>query len=482
MPIFPPSTSLLRLHAAAAIDARGVLAAPAALLLQLRPASPAWRTAWNDLGWPVPPVPPVSPPATASASQPIVGRPFIGLATILALGHPSQVPSPPGCLHIHRPAAVLLPGLVNAHTHLDLSAIGPLAPQGPLSERFGRFVHTVVANRPTTPADISAAIRLGARLCLQAGVVAVGDIAGAVAGRPSTDALDALAATPLGGVAFREFFAIGPGQARLFEQLGGPAALAHSPPLLPAHAPAALRFGLSPHATYSVGPQAMQAAADTPLPLAVHIAESPEERRLFAGAEGPLQSFLERIGLWTPAVAAEFLADRRPLARVRPLVGRAAPTLFIHANDLTEPEIATLGAARATIVYCPRAARWFGYPQTVGPHPYRALLAAGARVLLGTDSAINLPQADLTAHGLSPLDEARLLWQADGPFPALPMLLDHAAEAIGLPPANFRLEPGSAPAAILAADLGQTEPADPVSALFTASGGVELLVSSGFGE
>lgn len=476
MPFFPPSTTLLRLTAAAAIDARGVLAAPAAVLLQLRPPGPAWRTAWTDLHWPAPSSPPVD------SAQPAPGQPIVGPATVLALGHPSQVPSPPGCLHIHRPAAVLLPGLINAHTHLDLSAIGPLPPEGPLPDRFGRFVQTVVANRPTTPSDIAAAVRLGARLCLQAGVVAVGDIAGAVGGRPSTEALDALAATPLGGVAFREFFAIGPGQTRLFEQSGGPAGLAYTPSPLPAHARAALRFGLSPHATYSVGPHAMQAAADTPLPLAVHIAESPEERRLFAEAQGPLQSFLERIGLWTPAVAAEFLADRRPLARVRPLVGRAAHTLLIHANDLTAPEIAALGAARATVVYCPRAARWFGYPQTVGPHPYRALLAAGARVLLGTDSAINLPQADLTAHGLSPLDEARVLWQADGPFPALPMLFDHAAEALGLPLSSVRLGPGAAPAAVLAAAIGQTDPADPVAALLTASGGVELLVSGGFGE
>jgi hypothetical protein len=129
---------------------------------------------------------------------------------LLAAGHPDTLarpglPAPTRTLD--RRDCLLIPPLVNAHAHLDLTHIGPI-PHDP-ADGFVAWVDHIRANRRTDPADIAAAVELGVRLSVAGGTAAVGDIAGAPAGRLTDTPARVLAASPMAGVSYLEFFGIG---------------------------------------------------------------------------------------------------------------------------------------------------------------------------------------------------------------------------------------------------------------------------------
>ena len=132
------------------------------------------------------------------------------------------------------------------------------------------------------------------------------------AGKPSFVPYRALAASPLAGVSFVEFFGIGN---RLQASLERLPALASELRALPA---GMMRPGLSPHAPYSVDRTLYLAAARLGLPLTTHLAETTAEREFVARASGPQRTFLERLGIWDDSILnqagkgvhpAEHLAD-----------------------------------------------------------------------------------------------------------------------------------------------------------------------------
>ena len=118
--------------------------------------------------------------------------------------------------------------------------------------------------------------------------------------------------------------------------------------------------GLSPHAPYSVHPDLLAAVVELSnrhkIPVAMHLAESPEELELLRHGRGPLRSFLEELGAWD---ATAVTPGSRPLDYLR-LLARAHRALVIHGNFLDDEEIAFLAAAdRMSVVYCPRTHDWF---------------------------------------------------------------------------------------------------------------------------
>src|SRR5690606_3253336 len=120
---------------------------------------------------------------------------------------------------IDRRRSVIVPGLVNAHTHLDLTHLGP-SPHDP-ADGFMAWVDRIRAGRLAGDAEIEASVALGARLSRRGGVVAVGDIAGAPAGRCSLAPLRALRASGLIGTSYLEYFGIGRGEAGAKERVEG---------------------------------------------------------------------------------------------------------------------------------------------------------------------------------------------------------------------------------------------------------------------
>lgn len=270
--------------------------------------------------------------------------------------------------------AALLPGFVNAHTHLDLTGLRGLNPPG---ADFPGWLDGVVRHRQARSEDDTLAdIHAGLAECVRCGTTLIGDIS------HRGLSWDALAGGPVRGVVFYEIIGLSADRAG---QAG-----AEAEDWLRAHgATATCRPGLSPHAPYSVRRSLYEAAArlvrdHPPAVIATHLAESATEVELLRHRRGPFVRFLEERGAWHPD---GLVADPEDVGRL--LAG--VPACLVHGNFL-----AALGpAARGgTVVYCPRTHAAFGHP----PHPFRDLLAHGRRVALGTDSLASNPDLDLLAE------------------------------------------------------------------------------------
>jgi cytosine/adenosine deaminase-related metal-dependent hydrolase len=381
------------------------------------------------------------------------GGPDSAEARVLAVGSAAAVDAheaahSPGLVRVTRPGAVLIPGMVNAHTHLDLTHIGP-RPHDP-EAGFVPWIEMIRQYRKGTPEEIAASVARGSKLSLLAGVVAVGDIAGAVGGRASLAGYDALAATPLAGVSFMEFFALGKGEERGLAAVREAIGVADARGLFDRPLPR-VQLGLQPHSPYSVSPAAFLAAAamiNGRGRMCTHLAESPEERMLITRAAGPLRRMLGEFGLWTDDLDRLFGHPITPVEHVRECALNRVP-LYAHVNDASDQDIDLLTRAGASVAYCPRASAYFGAPRHFGPHRYRDMLAAGINVALGTDSIVNLP-SDASTRGISILDEMRFLHQRDGTDAKtlLAMGTVSGARALGLAPEAFEIRSGTIVAGI----------------------------------
>lgn len=273
----------------------------------------------------------------------------------------------------------LLPGLVNAHAHLEFSLLRkPLAPPG---TPFARWIeHVVNWRRERGVASQEPGVRSGLVESQSAGVAALGEIA--TSGWPA-----ALFATSpdLAAVVLLELLGLAP------ERVDPLIGLARQH--IAACRQAAIRPGLAPHAPYTVHPEllgrACQLSAQERLPLAMHLAESHEELELLNAQTGPLVDRLQSLGAWHPGVLARGL---RPLDYLRQLAA-AHRAVVIHGNYLAEDEIELLATyrERLSLIYCPRTHAYFGHE----PYPLAHLLAAGVRVAVGTDSRASNPDLSL---------------------------------------------------------------------------------------
>jgi cytosine/adenosine deaminase-related metal-dependent hydrolase len=339
--------------------------------------------------------------------------------------------------------AALIPGLVNAHTHLDLSgARGLIPPTDP--DHFTDWLRGVIAyRRSRTPEQTQADIRAGLAECLRSGTTLIGDIAA------EGQSWDALAAAPTRAVVFREMIGL---------QVQSAAA-----GMVTANVWAerrrntgTCRAGLSPHAPYSVRSalyaEVYKVVAEHRFPLAVHLAESPGELELLQHRRGPFVPFLaelealDRSGLIGDP--AEWIARRK----------RSGPDLYVHGNYLTPTRRIP---SNGTIIYCPRTHAAFGHL----PHPFREFLARGVRVCLGTDSLASNPDLDILA-------EAQFVHQRHPDFPGdalLKMVTLAGAEALGWADEAGSLEPGKS-ADLVALPLPDRDAADPHELLFASTG------------
>ncbi len=377
---------------------------------------------------------------------------------VLVVGEPGALDAPdlpPPDRTLSLPDHLLLPGLVNAHAHLDLTHIGPAVhdPAG----GFVPWVERVRANRRDSPGGIAESVRLGIDLSLAGGTVAVGDIAGAPGGRLTDTAARVLGDSRLAGLSFLEFFGIGRSAAGSVERLER-FVRETLPGLRKALEGHPVRVGFQPHApnTVDLGVYRWAAAlaAHHGLPLSTHLAETPEERAFIAHGTGPQWAMLEGFGLWDESVPHHIGRGQHPVAHLGRLL-RDHRVLCAHVNDATDEAIGVLAETRTPVVYCPRASAYFGAESHFGPHRYRDMLAAGVRVCLGTDSIVNLDTPDR----ISVLDEMRLLHRRDGTDARtlLRMGTVHGAEALGLNADAVTLRPGPL-AGLLAVPVSGPDP------------------------
>lgn len=372
-------------------------------------------------------------------------------ARILARGRVREVEQHPAVARAHRidlTGNVLIPGLVNAHTHLDLTHLGPV--EHDPGAGFVAWVDRIREGRCRDEDGIAQSVELGIQMSLAGGVIAVGDIAGAPGGRPSTVPYRVLRASILRGVSFLEFFAIGSGEEASLARVEAIAS-----ELAWGAGGARTRLGLQPHAPNTVSLPAYLRTCDLAgrlgMPLATHLGETLEEREFIARGAGPQRDLLERLGVWSDDILRHVGRGLSPVEHLRPVLERAV-FAAAHVNDCGPDPGATiefLERARASVAYCPRASEYFGAADAFGAHRYREMLGAGVNVALGTDSIANLPAGTAS---LSTLDEARRLHRRDGvdPVELLGMATTRGARALGLDEGAFVLREGGRPAGLAA--------------------------------
>jgi len=348
---------------------------------------------------------------------------------------------------------VLLPGLVNAHTHLEFSRLErPIAADGGLPGWIARLV--AVRRQAAGAGDHRSAVADGLAESLAAGVTALGEIATApmpTVPRPAPRLR-----------VYRECLGLGPAAIDRAK-----AALATAR----AVAPPGVFPGVSPHAPYSVAaPLArwlVAAARRQRLPLALHLAESADEAGLIEDGTGPFRELLEGLGAW-PTPPPSLLTAPQWLA----LSARAPRALVVHATHLAGAAPGSLECLarhrrRLAVAVCPRTALLLAGRLP----PIDRLRATGVRLALGTDGRGSAPDLDLRA-------ECRTLVEAGlvSPAEALAMATVDAAWGIGLEHLCGRLAVGR-PGDLTAIATGPT--GDPHAALLDPAARVVLTLVGG---
>lgn len=337
----------------------------------------------------------------------------------------------------------LLPGLINAHTHLEFSDLTvPVQPARPFTE----WIRSLVGVRRTTPAT-AAVLRQGLAESADSGTCLLGEIA--TQDWPATDYQH----PGLQTVVFRELIGMLP------ERAAAQLEIARNWLTGPADADPQVTRGLSPHAPYSVHPDLyrnlVQLAADHGAPVAVHLAETHAELELLAHGTGEFVAMLERFNAWDPAAIAK---GTRPLDYLMPLesVGRA---LVVHGNYLGQEEIDWLAQhPQVSVVYCPRTHAFFGHT----PHPWLQLLERGVNVALGTDSRGSNPDLNLWRE----LQFLARQFPAVNPATILTLGTLGGARALGRQLDLGTLEPGRQ-ACLTVVSLPETSSSDPYQTLFS---------------
>jgi cytosine/adenosine deaminase-related metal-dependent hydrolase len=361
----------------------------------------------------------------------IDGGRIVGVGGVLAERDPD----------VRMPGAILMPGLVNAHTHLELSYLAGAVPP---SEAFVPWVSALLATRAGVDEagspEVGRAADGAARAMRATGTALAGDVSNTL----RTPAL--MAEHRLAGVVFHELLGFGP--ADRGAQVRDARARADA-----VEGPRDVRVSLAPHAPYSVSSALFEAIrddlADRPDAVStVHVAEGREEVEFVKSGTGPWRGVLDRLGVWNDAWAAPGKSSIAYLDDLGVFDGR---TLAVHGVQADGPDLARLRASGTTLVSCPRSNQWVG----AGSPSIDAFYASHVSVAFGTDSLASTPDLNLFAE----LAEARRLaprvparWLLEG-------ATQRGAAALGWGETFGTLEPGKR-AAVLAVRLpeGITDP------------------------
>jgi cytosine/adenosine deaminase-related metal-dependent hydrolase len=323
--------------------------------------------------------------------------------------------------------ALLLPGLINTHTHPELTGMRGLLEDLP----FHSWIPTLRAAKDGAQlgaADFAAAARWACLEAIAAGVTTIG------ATEDSGAALDALREAGLRGIVYREVFGPAPHQAAV-----ALAKLRVKVDDMMRRQTDLVRVGISPHAPYTVSDELFRqvagwAVADG-IPVAVHAAEAFVEQELVAHGVGVFADGLRARSIATPRRASSTV---RLLEQTGVL---AARPLLIHCILLQDDDIRIIADHGATVAHCPVANARLGH----GIAPVMELLDAGVRVGLGTDSVASNNRVDMMeeARMAHLLQRARLRSPTVLPADQLLRLMTlDGARALGLDSRVGSLEPG----------------------------------------
>lgn len=352
--------------------------------------------------------PPISGGAIAVENGRIVA---VGTLAELRAAHPAPVADFPGC--------VITPGLVNAHTHLELTHFPSWKVRKELDylpKTYVQWIQQVVKiKRALQPGELELSYREGVRMSIESGTTAVGDILTdfSLVGLPS--------ATPLSGRLFLEAIGHDPlHTGALVNRIAG--AVEAFDPTRGGFLP-----GISPHTPHTVSAELFRSlhrlSQRVKVPKAVHLSETAEEAAFMHDTTGPIADVMYPMAHWEQylphpmrTTSTRFLDELGVLD---------SSTLAIHAVHVTPADVAILKERGVTVVLCPRSnQRLF-----VGCAPHRLFKNSGIALAVGTDSLAS-------NDSLSLLDEIRYLREIAGetfaPEELLSMATLGGARALGI--------------------------------------------------
>jgi len=335
--------------------------------------------------------------------------------------------------------AVLLPGFVNAHSHIEYAVYAGFGDGLPFPPWIG--LHIQRKSRLQAE-DVEAIARQGAAECLRSGITTIGDCS--FSGAAATACAD----LGLRAIVYLEVFGEDASALARFEELRDRVAPAFSE---------RVRVGISPHAPYTCTLELYRACADLGLPLATHLSESKAELEYVLTGQGPWESLGEYLmpPLGRPAISA--LAE----------AGVLGPgTLAAHCVQVDAEEIALLAELEVGVAHCPRSNALLG----CGVAPLAALRESGARVAIATDSPASTPSFDMFDELRAAVMAARAREQRPNALhaaAALELGTLGGARALGLDGEVGSLVPGKrADLTVLSLDGSSFVPwEDPVSAI-----------------
>ncbi len=348
----------------------------------------------------------------------------IDMGRIVAVGRPTE--SPPlsqqaaSAADVTRPGAprlVILPGLVNAHVHLELSWMRGVVRS---ASSMPAWAASLIAVRRSAPDQPDGPIHAAIEEARATGTALVGDVTNTLA------SAEPLAGSPL----FANVF---------FEQLGftavEPETLVADAQrrLEPLETHPRLRCSVVPHAPYSVSPALLRAIGEMAgsRVISIHLGESAEEVEFLRDGTGAWRALLQHLGVWSDSWAAPRCGPVEYIARAGLLHDRL---VAVHGVQLTDEELDRLAAAGATLVTCPRSNLWTG----AGRPPVERFYRSGVKVAVGTDSLASVD--DLNVFG-----ELAALHAAAPAVPASQLIASATqagAEALGFGSELGTLEPG----------------------------------------
>lgn len=289
--------------------------------------------------------------------------------------------------------AAILPGLVNAHSHLELTAMRGFL-EAEEHNFFTWLKKLTLARMAMTPEDLRVSAKCGVIEAARAGITCVGDSSSS-----ATQSMSALSEIGLRGIVYQESFGPDPNLAsenvaKLGEQVAQLRMLENN----------LVRAGVSPHAPYTVSAPQLelisQLAIDEKLPVMMHAAESQAEKLFMLEGRGPFAEGLKARGIeWqAPGVSSIRYLKRHGVLETKPLLA--------HCSTVNDADIELIKQSSAGVAHCPKSNAKLGH----GRAPFAQFLSHGINVGLGSDSVASNNTCDVLEEARFATLLARLPW------------------------------------------------------------------------
>ena len=303
--------------------------------------------------------------------------------------------------------AVILPGFVNAHSHLELTNLYGLVPPG---DKLTSWIECLVKSKLKWKVqDYISSVEKGIRLSLESGTTTIADITN------SGHAINTLYDSLIRKLVFVEVIGFDPSNAISTIRTA-------KDKFINVDQDDLFRYGISPHAPYTVSFELYNECSKiSDLPLCTHIAETVEEIAFLSEGKGPFIDLLQKFNMlgedWEPPRS-------KPIEYLQKTSILKKSPMLIHCNYITDSEIALIKENNSSVVYCPRSHKFFGHKA----HPFKKLLDCGINVAIGTDSFAS-------NYSLSILDEMRFIYENFSgiePERILAMGTENGSKALGM--------------------------------------------------